>query len=50
MIEHHSMALLTSEEILQKTRSERVKRLAENIISTQEKEIEYMTQLSATMS
>ena len=42
MIEHHSMALLTSEEILQKTHSERVKKLAENIIITQEKEIEYM--------
>jgi hypothetical protein len=47
MIEHHSMALLTSEEILQKTRSERVKRLAENIISVQEKEIKYMNQLIA---
>ena len=47
MIEHHSMALLTSEEILQKTGSERVKRLAENIIETQQKEIEYMGQLSA---
>ena len=35
MIEHHSMALLTSEEILQKTNSERVKKLAENIITTQ---------------
>ena len=46
MIEHHSMALLTSEEILQKTHSERVKKLAENIISTQEKEIEYMRQLT----
>ena len=45
MIEHHSMALLTSEEILQKTNSERVKKLAENIITTQEKEIEYMRQL-----
>ena len=45
MIEHHSMALLTSEEILQKTQSERIKKLAENIISTQEKEIEYMRQL-----
>jgi len=45
MIEHHSMALLTSEEILQKQPSERVKKLAENIISTQEKEIEYMRQL-----
>ena len=45
MIEHHSMALLTSEEILQNTHSERVKKLAENIISTQEKEIEYMRKL-----
>ena len=45
MIEHHSMALLTSEEILQKTQSERVKKLAENIIATQEKEIDYMRQL-----
>ena len=45
MIEHHSMALLTSEEILQKTKSERVKRLAENIISTQQKEIDYMRQI-----
>jgi Ca2+/Na+ antiporter len=49
MIEHHSMALLTSEEILQKTRSERVKKLAENIISTQEKEIEYMRQLETVL-
>jgi hypothetical protein len=47
MIEHHSMAILTSEEILQKTSSERVKRLAENIIATQEKEIDYMTQLAS---
>lgn len=45
MIEHHSMALLTSDEILQKTVSVRVKKLAENIISTQEKEIKYMNQL-----
>ena len=45
MIEHHSMAILTSNEILQKTSSERVKRLAENIISTQEAEIEYMNKL-----
>jgi hypothetical protein len=42
MIEHHSMAILTSEEILQKTKSERVKRLSENIVSTQQKEIEFM--------
>lgn len=45
MIEHHSMALLTSNEILQNTTSERVKKLAENIIITQEKEIEYMKEI-----
>ena len=45
MIEHHSMAVLTSEEILQKTQSERVKKLAQSILTTQEKEIEYMRQL-----
>lgn len=45
MIEHHSMALLTSEEILQHTKTERVKRLAETIIKTQEKEIDYMRKL-----
>ena len=45
MIEHHSMALLTSEEILQKTQSERVRKLADNIVSTQEAEIKYMKQL-----
>jgi hypothetical protein len=45
MIEHHSMALLASETILQKTDSERVKRFAENIISTQQAEIEYMSKL-----
>ena len=45
MIEHHSMAVLTSDEILQKTQSERVKKLAEAILTTQKKEIEYMRQL-----
>lgn len=45
MIEHHSMALLTSEEILQKTKSERVKKLADNIVSTQTAEIDYMKQM-----
>jgi hypothetical protein len=45
MIEHHSMAILTSDEILQKTTSERVKKLAENIISTQKKEIQHMREL-----
>ena len=45
MIEHHSMALLTSEEILQKTKSERVKKFADNIVATQAAEIDYMRRL-----
>ena len=45
MIEHHSMALLTSDQILEKTQSDRVRKLAENIVSTQEAEIKYMKQL-----
>jgi len=45
MIEHHSMAILTSNEILEKTKSQRVKKLAETIVETQEKEIEYMKKL-----
>ena len=45
MIEHHSMALLTSDEILQKTKSERVKKFADNIVATQTAEIEYMKQM-----
>lgn len=49
MIEHHSMALLTSGEILQKTQSDRVRKLAENIVSTQEAEIKYMKQLAETL-
>ena len=49
MIEHHSMALLTSDEILEKTQSERVRKLAQNIASTQEAEIKYMKQLVETL-
>jgi hypothetical protein len=49
MIEHHSMALLISEPILEKTQSERVRKLAENIVSTQEAEIKYMKQLVETL-
>ena len=49
MIEHHSMALLTSDEILEKTQSERVRKLAQNIASTQEAEIKYMKQLVKTL-
>ena len=42
MIEHHSMALLTSNEIISKTTDDKVKLLATNIIKTQEREIEQM--------
>ena len=42
MIEHHSMAILTSNEILEKTKSQRIKNFAENIIRNQEAEIDYM--------
>jgi len=45
MIEHHSMALLTSEEILKKTDSYDVAKLAKNIIQTQTDEIEVMKKL-----
>ena len=48
MIEHHSMALLTSEQILEKTQSEKVRKLATNIVETQQAEINYMKQLVQT--
>jgi Ca2+/Na+ antiporter len=45
MIEHHSMALLTSEEILKKTNDYNVAKLAKNIIQQQQDEIKTMTAL-----
>jgi hypothetical protein len=42
MIEHHSMALLTSNQIIDKTTDDKVKLIANNIIKTQEREIEQM--------
>ena len=42
MIEHHSMAILTSEEILKKTKNPEVEKLAKGIIQTQTKEIDEM--------
>ena len=45
MIEHHSMALLTSEEILKKTDNYNVAKLAKNIIQTQQDEIRVMREL-----
>ena len=45
MIEHHSMALLTSEEILKKTNDYNVTKIAKNIIQTQKDEINSMREL-----
>jgi uncharacterized protein (DUF305 family) len=42
MIEHHSMALLTSNKILEKTDNYNVSKLAKNIIQKQEDEIRDM--------
>ena len=42
MVEHHSMALLTSNAIINKTKNNDIKQLAENIVKTQNKEIEAM--------
>jgi uncharacterized protein (DUF305 family) len=42
MIEHHSMGILTSEEILKKTDNYDVAKLAKNIIQTQKDEIRMM--------
>jgi hypothetical protein len=45
MIEHHSMALLTSDQILQKTKNSKIKKLANQIMETQKKEIKEMKDL-----
>jgi uncharacterized protein (DUF305 family) len=42
MIEHHSMALLMSEEILKKTDNYYVAKLAKNIVQSQNDEIQLM--------
>ena len=45
MIEHHSMALLTSEEILKKSNNYNVIKLAKNIIQKQKDEINEMNDI-----
>jgi len=45
MIEHHSMAVFQSEEILKKTDNYNVAKLAKNIIQTQNDELQFMTGL-----
>lgn len=45
MISHHSTALTTSHKIVKRTENEKVKKLAEEIIETQEREIKLMKNL-----
>ena len=45
MISHHSTALTTSHKIKDRTKNERIKKLAREIIETQEKEITLMKSL-----
>lgn len=47
MIEHHSMAVLTSGEIIKKTKNPKVKKLAKQILAKQKEEIKIMRSLSA---
>ena len=49
MIEHHSMAIFTSQEILKKTDNYNVAKLAKNIIQTQKDEIREMVELVKKM-
>ena len=49
MIEHHSMALLTSNKILEKTDDYNVAKLAKNIIQTQQDEIRDMKGILMTL-
>ena len=49
MIEHHSMALSTSEEILKKTDNYDIAKLAKNIIQTQTDELRTMRELVEKM-
>ena len=48
MIEHHSMAILTSDEILKKTSNYHVRRLASQIAETQQSEINQMKEMIAS--
>jgi hypothetical protein len=45
MIEHHSMGILTSEEILKKSDNYNVVKIAKNIIQTQQDEIKIMREI-----
>jgi uncharacterized protein (DUF305 family) len=49
MTEHHSMALLTSKRVLEKTNDYEVAKLAKGIIQKQEDEIREMKQVLSKM-
>jgi hypothetical protein len=49
MVEHHSMAILTSEKILEKSSNYKVRRLANQIVSLQNQEINEMKGLVKSM-
>lgn len=46
MIPHHSSGVLMAKKILKRTKNEEIKKLAENIIKTQEQEINKMNKLN----
>ena len=48
MIQHHSSAILTSDQILKKTTNDKVRRLAQWISKSQQEEIDYMNSLLNT--
>ena len=48
MISHHSTALTTSHTIYNKTKNEKIKKLAKDIIDTQEREINIMKEMLFT--
>ena len=48
MISHHSTALTTSHKIVKRTKNEKIKKLATEIITTQEREIKLMKSLLYT--
>lgn len=50
MIEHHSMAVLTSGEIIKKTKNPKVKKLAKEILAKQKEEIKIMRSLRGRAS
>lgn len=45
MIEHHSMAVLTSKEIMMKSEDKHVKEFAKHVVKQQEAEINYMNRM-----